>query len=224
MSGYLETIYFRDESDRNQYPQALCNHLVVKYKINQGTKLLDVGCGKGNHVVGFNRCGIDVIGLDQYTNQSMAMEVRECNFEKDKFPITYRSFDVVFSKSVLEHVSNTDHILGEMHRALKPCGRVILMVPDWDSNHRWFWDDYTHVKPWTRKSLQNAMRIHGFRNVRCEYFRQLPILWKYPWLKLICDITALLPPSLKWKDKKEEQHRKFLRFSMEKMLLATGLK
>ena len=107
---------------------------------------------------------------------------------------------------------------------LKIGGIAIIMTPDWGSCYKDFWNDHTHVKPWTRKSLQNVMRIKGFNQVQCEYFRQLPILWKHPCLNYLCDIVSLLPDSLKWKDNKEEQHRKFIRFSKEKMLLAVGVK
>lgn len=227
MSGYLETIYFKDESDENSYPQKLCDYLIKKYALTRADSLLDVGSGKGNHLVGFVRRGFKAKGLDskqECVDALKSFDIRKCDIETEKFPFKDRFFDVVFSKSVIEHVLNSDNFFEESFRVLKKDGIAIIMTPDWDSQHRVFWDDYTHVKPWTRKSLQNVMRIKGFNQVRCKYFRQLPILWKYPCLKYICEIVSLFPDSLKWKDKKEEQHRKFIRFSKEKMLLAVGVK
>jgi hypothetical protein len=68
------------------------------------------------------------------------------------------------------------------------------------------------------------MIINGFKNVDCSYFLQLPIVWKHPWIKYVTMLIALLPDSLKWKDKEEKEFRRLIRFSKEKMLLAVGNK
>jgi len=153
-----------------------------------------------------------------------SFSILRCDLEKEKFPFVDNHFHVVFSKSVLEHVSNADNFLSESLRVLRKGGIAILMTPDWDTHHEIFWDDYTHVKAWTRKSLQDAMLIHGFDEVQSTLFRQLPLLWKFPLLGVLCDLLALLPHSFKWKDKEEKQFRTWIRFSKEKMILATGVK
>lgn len=226
MGNYLETIYFRDETGVQDYPQKLCNYLAKNF---MGSKhsLLDVGSGKGNHLIGFNRLGLSAKGIDckpECVEALKSFDIRYCNIEKDLLPFEDKSFDVVFSKSVIEHVNNVDHVFEEIYRVLKKGGIAIIMTPDWNTQHCHFWDDYTHVKAWTRKSLQNIMRMKNFKQVECRLFRQMPILWQHPKLKFIFDLIALLPNSLKWKDKKEEIHRPLIRFSKEKMLLATGVK
>lgn len=234
MGSYLETIYFTEEYGKKKYPQKLCNHIYnrffKKYAEASGSnklRLLDIGSGKGNHLVGFSRCGIESYGLDKRDECVSILEdfnIRECNIEKDKFSFENNFFDFIFSKSVLEHVNNTDNFLKESLRVLKPEGIAVMITPDWKSQLDFFWDDYTHVKAFTRKSLQNAMKINGFSEVRCEYFLQLPFLWRHPYLKFVTSIVSLLPDSLKWKDKEESQARKLIRFSKEKMLLAVGVK
>ena len=231
MSSYLETFYSRDEYDVKAYPQKLCNHLVNEYLSKNGDikqkKILDIGSGKGNHLVGFSRCGLQVYGLDKRKECISALEdfeIRECEIENDPFPYEDNFFDFIYSKSVMEHVTNTDNFLQQTLRVLKPGGMVVLMTPDWKSQRDCFWDDYTHVKPFTRKSLQCAMIIHGFQNVKSDYFLQLPLIWKYPFLKIFIPVISLLPDSLKWKDKEETEFRKWVYFSKEKMLLATGVK
>jgi len=219
MSNYLETIYFRNEQGEYDYPQQLCDYLVKRYKLSG--RLLDVGCGKGNHLVAFNRRFLHTEGID---SRPITSEISKCDLEKEEFPELENDFDVVFSKSVIEHVNNADNIISEIKRVLKPGGRVILLTPDWNTTHEVFWDDYTHVKPWTRKSLQDALMIHGFTEVKSELFRQLPLVWKYPKLNYICDLISLLPHSFKWKDREEKEFRTWVRFSKEKMILATGTK
>lgn len=231
MSSYLKTIYFRDEYGPEDYPQMLCNHIGMEYfsltgKL-KGKKLLDVGSGKGNHLVGFQRLGMEVYGIDKREECVSALDdvkIMCCDIENEPFPYESGSFDCIYSKSVLEHVINTDNLLSESFRILKPGGMAVLMTPDWKSQHEFFWDDYTHVKAFTRKSLQNAMVMNGFQDVKCSYFLQLPVVWKHPWVKFFTSLIALLPDSLKWKDREEAHFRRLIRFSKEKMLLATGYK
>jgi len=231
MSDYLETIYFRNETGDNDYPQKLCSYIAETYLALSGDlhgkTLLDIGSGKGNHLIGFQRHGINVTGIDkrdECINALSDIEVKGCNIEEESFPFKENCFDFVYSKSVLEHVLNTDNFLSEALRVLKPGGVAVFLTPDWKSQCKYFWDDYTHVKAFTRKSLQNAMILNGFENVDCSYFLQLPFLWKYPWMKIFTSIIALLPDFLKWKDKAESKFRPLIRFSKEEMLLAVGYK
>jgi len=234
MANYLETNYSVKEDAENQYPQKLCDYIFDNYfkkyieKIGkEKTKLLDVGSGKGNHLLAFQRRGINVYGLDKRNECKKALEnveISECDIEKDKIPFSDNSFDFIFSKSVIEHVSNTDNFLSEILRVLKPEGVAVIMTPDWGTQYKSFFDDYTHVSPFTRKGLQNAMKINGFYDIKCVYFLQLPFIWKRPYLKFLTKIVSILPDFLKWKDKEESKHRKLIRFSKEKMLLAVATK
>lgn len=233
MGNYLETFYFTREYGKDDYPQKLCNYIYDRFykqhiKIkSKKIRLLDIGSGKGNYLVGFSRCGIESYGLDKRKECVKILknfDIRECDIEKEKIPFRDNFFDFVFSKSVLEHVMNTENFLKETLRVLKPGGIAVILTPDWKSQLSFFWNDYTHVKAFTRKGLQNAMKINGFSNVKCEYFFQLPFLWKHPNLKFVASIISLLPDSLKWRDKEESSQRKLIRFSKEKMLLVVGIK
>ena len=234
MGSYLETIYFVDEYSEESYPQKLCNYIAENYfyrhegnkKVCSG-RLLDVGSGKGNHLVAFKRCGYSVEGLDKRKECIEVLKeftIKECDIEKDRFPYEDNTFDWVFSKSVLEHVWNTDNFLLETFRILKPGGRAVLMTPAWESQYKFFWDDYTHVRAFTKKGLQNALRIHGFDDVVVSMFIQLPFVWKYPYLRFVPKIISLLPDSFKWKDYEQSKPNKLIRFSKEMMLFAVGEK
>ncbi|MFA5856740.1 MAG: class I SAM-dependent methyltransferase [Candidatus Pacearchaeota archaeon] len=239
MGKYLEVIYFKQEYSEKDYPQLLCNYVYERFfkehiKKNNisNPRVLDIGSGKGNHLVSFSRLGMKPTGLDK-KEECLAIlkdmgfngiDIKECDIEKDKFPFKDNTFDFIFSKSVLEHVTNTDNFVKEALRVLKPNGIAVFLTPDWKSQRDFFWDDYTHVKAFTRKSLQNAMRINGYSNVTCEYFLQLPIVWKYPILNTLLAPMNLIPNRFKWRDKLESNPRTFIRFSKEKMLLAWGSK
>jgi len=138
----------------------------------------------------------------------------------------FNGYDVIFSKSVVEHIRDHAMFFEQCLKALRRDGLIIIMTPDWRSQMTHFWDDYTHVHAFTRKSLRDALTINGFENVQCETFYQLPFVWKRPWLKFIPKLVSMLPDSWKWKDEAERngRDRKLIRFSKEKMLLAWGYK
>ena len=110
MSNYLEVNYFRNEYSEKAYPQLLCRYIVGKYfsKNNniKGKKILDIGSGKGNHLVGFSRLGLESYGVDKRDECISVLEnftIKECDIECDRFPYEDNCFDFVYSKSGLEH-------------------------------------------------------------------------------------------------------------------------
>jgi ubiquinone/menaquinone biosynthesis C-methylase UbiE len=232
MSKYTEVIYPKDE--KNQYPFKLSKYIYDRfmkgYQSSDVPKMLDIGCCTGTALKNFGQCSnheLELHGIDIRDEEVEGIKFKTCNIEKDRIPYPDNYFDFVYSKSVLEHVKNTDKFLAESFRVLKPGGVFIGLTPDWLSQYKYFWDDYTHVKPFTRKGLRDALRIHEMVDVDCEFFYQLPFLWRYPKLTFIVKlIAAVVPDSWKWKDSEQRntKDRKLIRFSKEKMLLSYGKK
>ena len=230
MNSYLKDIYAKDEYSEELYPQKLCNFLFQKYligkNIDRGT-LLDIGSGKGNQLVGFSRNNFECYGIDKREECVEILdnfEIRECDLESEKLPFDDNYFDVVFTKSVIEHVFNTDHFIKEAKRVLKVNGTLIVLTPDWESQSKSFFDDYTHIKPFTKTGLKAAISQNGFKDVYCDYFLQLPFVWKYPLLSFIPKALSFLPYSWRFSDKEQKKSRVLIRFSQEKMLLAVATK
>ena len=231
MSEYLKVVYKQDEFNENQYPQKFCTYISNNYFKNVNgagqRSLLDIGSGKGHHIVGFSRNNFEVKGLDKRKECIESLkeaDIRECDLENSPFPYEDNSFDCVFSKSVLEHVYNTENIVRETYRVLKPGGISVQLTPDWRTDFRFFWDDPTHVKPFTRKGLQDAFKFENFVDVDCTEFYQLPFLWKYKFLSFFRVFLALLPDSLKWKDDEELIQRPLIRHAKERMLIVVAKK
>ena len=230
MTNYAQLIYPEDKG--NPYPAKFANYLYERFMSSsaQGErKILDIGCSRGQALNNFKKIddNLDLYGVDlrnegTYDN----ITFKACNLESEPSPFEDNTFDIVYSKSVLEHVFNTGNFISEAHRVLKPGGVCVMLAPDWRSQQSYFWDDYTHVKPFTRKGLRDCLIMHDFEKVDCEYFYQLPFLWKRPYLGFIPKIVSILPQSFKWKSKEERntKDRKFIRFCKEQMLLVYGLK
>lgn len=217
--NYIETIYDEKIRPHTSYPAQLCKYLFDRFEMKKGRILLDVGCGRGDFLEGFKHTGLDVYGLDYEKCRShLTFEVQYANIETERFPFNDQMFDVVFSKSLIEHLFNPENFMRECYRVLKPGGRIIIMTPDWISQQKIFFDDYTHRQPYTVTAVRDILHIFGFKEIISEHFYQLPILWRHPSLKILSYFLRLfVPVTIKSKIK-------FIRWSIERMVLGMGVK
>ena len=219
MSGYLSTIYDDVARPYTDYPTKLCNYLFKLYEMKVGMTMLEPGCGRCEFLSGFKSLGLDVYGIDsseQAKDYATDITVQICNVENDPLPFPDNCFDILYSKSFIEHLRDPALYLAEARRVLKPGGMILTLVPDWESNYKIYFDDFTHRSPFTQVSLRDAYLINGFMDVNCYRFRQLPIVWKYPLLNVLCSIISPFIPV--------RTTIKFLRWSRELMIIGKGVK
>lgn len=223
MENYIETIYDTKTRPVTTYPNELVHYLVNRFEIKEDSKILDLGCGRGDFLWAFHQESMEVYGADMSQDIPSKENERKIiyggiNLEEDKLPFEDNFFDIIFTKSVLEHIHKPENFMKECYRVLKPSGRMIAMVPDWHSCIYIYYDDCTHVQPYTQVGLADTLKIFGFKDVTSEKFYQLPIVWRYPIVKLLCKILQLSGPV------KKVYKNKFYRFSKELILLGTGTK
>ena len=218
---YVAVTYNEKDRPFTQYPDKLARYLSSRYELPKGSNILDLGCGRGEFLRGFIRCGLNGYGVDQSAIAKSICpeaEILQPDLENEPLPYNDNSFDVVFSKSVLEHFYYPEKLVMEIYRVVNPGGLVITMVPDWESVYKTFYEDYTHRTPFTVNSLRDIFLINGFDDVKVEKFRQLPFLWSLSYLQPLCSIVALISP------RSLRQYSKLVRFSQEIMLLSTAVK
>ena len=219
MNDYLNVVYDANTRPYTEYPQKLVSYLFDAFDLKKEMKLLEPGCGRGEHLRIFKELGLDVYGMDvskEAKNFSKDLNISICDLNSEKLPYANNTFDVVYSKSFLEHLVEPTFFLKEAHRVLKPGGLLLSMVPDWESQYKKFYDDYTHKSPFTIVSLKNIKLVHGFTNVKVFKFRQLPIVWRYPYLNFFCKAISPFIPV--------RTNNNFLRWSRELMLVGVGNK
>ena len=230
MSDYLKTYYTNEMRPVTDYPFRLAEHISQKYLDSSHKKLLDLGCGRGDQLRAFAALGYDVLGAD---NADSARDfcaphsVEILNILETGLSLKEGSVDVVFSKSVIEHLDKPEKMLKEAKRVLRPGGKLIVMCPSW-VHMGWgpFYQDHTHVTPFTKPSLRDILKLEGFHGVDVKHFRQLPVTWKYPFTENFFRIIRRLP--IPYSPQNEVSYHvglnKVVRFSKEVMLLAIAEK
>lgn len=155
-----------------------------------GERILDVGCGPGF----YTRELLDqvdpdgaVAGVDS-SPQMLAVAERRCEGRENvtfhegdatALPVDSESFDRALCVQVLEYVEDAAATLAEMHRALRPGGRVVIWDVDW-ATVSWHtedpermarilaaWDEHL-AHPSLPRTLSGSLRAAGFEDVRMD--------------------------------------------------------
>jgi SAM-dependent methyltransferase len=84
-------------------------------------------------------------------------------------PFEDSTFAAVFSCWLFEHLTDPERAICEVARVTRPGGYVCLIVPSDRSLLRGFYDDYTHVRPYTARSLRELGRAGGFSSVEVQH-------------------------------------------------------
>ncbi len=79
-------------------------------------------------------------------------------------------FDLVILNHVIEHILDYNSAINELYQMIKPGGFVVIRCPNILVNEFLFWNDFTHVKPYTIQSLDSAFRSHGFKTIASRKF------------------------------------------------------
>jgi SAM-dependent methyltransferase len=103
-----------------------------------GARILDFGCGSGEVVAAGLAAGRDIFGVEIFAGESSAradaerqgllghriVEVRE-----GRLPFDDGMFALAVSNTVFEHVEDLGSALAEIHRVLRPGGRLVAFFP-----------------------------------------------------------------------------------------------
>jgi SAM-dependent methyltransferase len=160
---------------------------VERGQLGEGRSALELGCGTGVFLEPVSRCGarLTAIDLSRDLLERAAARVRDrpnvkltCGNAED-MPYPGCSFETVYGSSVLHHL-HLDDALKEVHRVLRPGGRIVFAEPNMLNPQVAFmfqvgWTkSYFGVSPderaFTRFRARRALRDAGFVDLRVEPF------------------------------------------------------
>lgn len=116
----------------------------VDMKGLKGKKLLDIACGTGVLTEQFVRMGADVSAIDltakavELTKKRLEIYHIAANViqaDAQALPFPDNTFDFVCAWGCLMHMPNTEKAIAEIHRVLKPGGKMLAMMYHRNSVH-----------------------------------------------------------------------------------------
>ncbi len=155
-----------------------------------GQRILDVGCAAGLVLGPFAQAheihGVDI--SESLVAKAVQAGLRARVHDLDAQPLPYpdKMFDVVFSGENIEHLVNTDGLLFEINRVLKPGGTFVLTFPNirtllsllmmafldtppmYSARYR-----SSHYRDFTLRTIKIALKAHAFavqRSLGCSFY------------------------------------------------------
>jgi 2-polyprenyl-3-methyl-5-hydroxy-6-metoxy-1,4-benzoquinol methylase len=155
----------------------LIRYIEQEFKLKDYS-ILDIGAGDGvmlSHA--YNSKNKIVFDIDNYYKkyfENLNWLFYKVNIGRDKFPLNDNSLDVITINHVIEHIHNYKNLMQECKRVLKPGGLLVITTPNINASRLrldfWngrptmfnFWDDPTHIKPYTITSIKRLFSMFDF--------------------------------------------------------------
>jgi SAM-dependent methyltransferase len=164
------------------------------------SKVIDVGCGTGGLLQVIEQANPNLItyGIELETPPSFLSEGTFLHGNLLNLPFKDNSFDLVLCSHVIEHLLDPFSAIQELRRICRTHGHIYIETP----SHRSllmpigvnFWDDPTHVRPYTRHSLRKLFELNEIGIVKDGVKKSLPgIIFGLPYIfigKLLKDPLA----------------------------------
>ncbi len=139
-------------------------------------KVLEIGLGVGTDHLNLARQGAEMYGIDltpkcvEITQQHLQLFGFQSNLitgDAEILPFEDQSFDFVYSFGVIHHSPDTQKIINEIHRILKPGGQCFITV--YNKNSIFFWwttyfYNYLWKKGYQKRSLTQQISLIEFPN------------------------------------------------------------
>jgi 2-polyprenyl-3-methyl-5-hydroxy-6-metoxy-1,4-benzoquinol methylase len=128
-------------------------NLISKFTPNNQLTLLDFGAGDFVLTEQLNEKLVTTYGVD----------IDDLDMRTGKTKFGDETFDVVLLMSIIEHLTDPSNLMNETKRILKKDGILIMVTPNWKYSYKNFYDDLTHIKPYTPSSLSFTLQMFDFQ-------------------------------------------------------------
>jgi ubiquinone/menaquinone biosynthesis C-methylase UbiE len=191
---------------------------------------LEIGCGAGAIAAQLAVNGVVVTGIDLTSHAidlarrrfelfGLSGDIRQMDAERLEFPD--ETFDFIWSWGVIHHSANTEAIIREIHRVLKPHGEARVMVYHRNSINLWIgmillrgllfggllrssvqdlcnkYSDGLIAKYYTSTQIRAIFQKY-FGSVKTDVYGQKNEVWQIPGSKFKDILVGATPNSLAW--------------------------
>ncbi|MFC1781635.1 class I SAM-dependent methyltransferase [Planctomycetota bacterium] len=142
--------------------------------IRPDDRILEIGCGIGSIVSELSKQGYHIIGTD-ISNEAIAYGLKKYGDidlqvrAAENLPFEDKSFNIVLSFDLFEHIARIDKHIAQVNRVLCPGGYYIFQTPNKYSNvifetcyHKSFKWKREHPSLHTPGQLKRRLSGHGF--------------------------------------------------------------
>lgn len=182
-SKYIPPEYSQDVIDEQRF-MANDNLQLIEKVLGKTGRMLDFGCGNGEHVYTAMQRGWNVVGYDvdchtvntishKYSFESLCGPFEEIDWRNE-------TFDLVYTNQVIEHLKHPVKTLETLNRIIKPGGLLLVAVPNIRSLSRRikfffekiglrrrnigkYYDSDHHVFYYDKKSIGSLLKVSGYR-------------------------------------------------------------
>jgi SAM-dependent methyltransferase len=143
------------------------------------TRILDIGCGRGNLLKILKQKGFDCYGIERanFPRNDEADNIHMYRQKIEDVGFSENFFDVVLIWHVLEHIDDPISMIRETTRILRPGGLLAIAVPNFGCNQArffrgsWFHLDLPrHAHHFTKDVLLGFLKDNGFNIIRNHTF------------------------------------------------------
>jgi len=134
--GYIHGTEPREQRRLSELNRMTNRAFVAFLGVGPGERVLEVGSGLGLLAadVAASAPGVEVTGVERSPDQLAAAipapGVRHVQGDAHRLEFASGSFDVVYARYLLEHVADPAAVVSEMHRVIRPGGRIALQEND----------------------------------------------------------------------------------------------
>lgn len=176
---------------RRLYVERVLGRELARRGRQRAGRLLDLGCGDGNHLLWLKRFAEDLYGCDYNIVRLARARARVQDatlFLADilDFPAADGAFDVIFFNHVIEHIPDDAGALATVARLLAPGGLLVLGTPN---EGAWWWQlaykrapevraTTDHVHFYTAAALAGKVKASGLDIIEIEHMGWGPPDWR----------------------------------------------
>ena len=184
-----ETYYSHQKNQHGFIPRVyeMVKSINLRNKVNMAIgglphgRLLDIGCGVGDFLLQVKKKNWEILGIEPSDDAKAIAKDRlgiMPLLPSESCSLPDQTFDVITMWHVLEHVDDLKTQTKELMRLLKPGGRLIIALPNFQSfdcqyyKEKWAaWDVPRHLNHFSPGCIRGIIQSLGFKYIDTQKLR-----------------------------------------------------